>query len=64
VLVSDLVVPGEQTNLELPLRGTVTAGATYTATLHYDNGDGVFTVADDIPAQDAAGNPISMTLVP
>jgi hypothetical protein len=64
VLVSDLIAPGEQTNLELPLPGSVTVGVTYTATLHYDNGDGVFTLADDLPAQDATGNPISMTLIP
>ncbi|MCU0678457.1 MAG: DUF4115 domain-containing protein [Candidatus Pacebacteria bacterium] len=64
VLVSKLLPPGEQTNIELSLPSTVTVGVTYTATLHYDNGDGVFSAVDDMPALDTAGTPIAMTLVP
>ncbi len=64
VLVSDLLLPGEQTDLELRLNTPVTRGTTYTATLHYDNGDGVFDAQTDVSALDAAGMPISMTLVP
>ncbi len=64
VVVSDLIPPGEQTNIEILLPVTVSAGATYIATLHYDNGDGVFNQTDDMPAQDGAGLPVSMTLVP
>jgi cytoskeletal protein RodZ len=63
VATSDLLLPGEQTNLELLLAKAATPGATYTATLHYDNGDGVFNTVDDMPALDAAGLTISMTLM-
>jgi hypothetical protein len=64
VVVSELLPPGEQTNIELPLPGTVIAGVTYTATLHYDNGDGVFSEIDDMPAINTSGTPITMILVP
>jgi hypothetical protein len=63
VLVSNLLLPGEQTNLEIPLKVTVTRGATYTATLYYDNGDGVFNSVDDRPVQ-YQGMPVSMTIIP
>ncbi|MFZ2253293.1 MAG: hypothetical protein WAW13_03960 [Minisyncoccia bacterium] len=63
VLVSELILPGEHTNLVLPVIGMITSGADYTATLYYDNGDAVFTEGNEIMALNPTGTPISMILV-
>ena len=62
-LTSNLIMPGEHTNLFLPIGRTVTRGETYTATLYYDNGDGMFMPAEDVMAYDATGMPITVSLI-
>ncbi len=63
IFTSNLFLPGEHTNLMLPLNVIISSGATYTATLYYDNGDTVFTEGEDIVALNPTGVSISMTLI-
>lgn len=62
-LTSNLIMPGEHTNLFVPMGRTATRGETYTATLYYDNGDGMFLPAEDVMAYDAAGMPMTVTFI-
>lgn len=62
-LTSGLILPGEHTNLFLPMGATITRGESFTATLYYDNGDGMFIPTDDTGALDANGIPISVEVV-
>lgn len=57
--VSPLIMPGTTANLPIYLRSQTHTGQHYTATLHTDNGNRVFTLTDDTPAIDQYGNPMS-----
>ncbi|MFN3693032.1 MAG: hypothetical protein ACK4SL_02955 [Candidatus Paceibacteria bacterium] len=62
-LVTGLIPPGERTNFVLPIGRTASRGETYTATLYYDNGDGMFLPQEDALAYDTTGMPITLTLI-
>ncbi len=62
-LMSGLILPGEHSNLFLPIGTTATRGETYIATLYYDNGDGMFLLQEDTMVYDALGMPITVTLI-
>jgi len=63
VATSELLLPGEYTEHTVPITLPLTPGTTYTATLHYDNGDDVFTPDFDFPALNQFGEPVNMPLV-
>lgn len=58
--VSELLNPGEHTSYTFTARTSFASGTIYTATLHYDNGDGVYTQGDDVSATDMSGVPLSL----
>jgi hypothetical protein len=63
VAISDPILPGEHTGLSISMAQRAIPGAAYTATLHYDTGDGLFVEGVDPVAYDQFGQPIQMQLV-
>ncbi|MEZ4195247.1 MAG: hypothetical protein R3B53_02505 [Candidatus Paceibacterota bacterium] len=63
VAISELMLPGEQVDVRLPMVSAVKSGVTYSATLYYDNGDGVFDLGIDLVAHDYSGQPVMMPMV-
>ncbi len=57
--VSPLIMPGTTTDVPIYLRAPTHVGQSYTAILHIDNGNRVFTYGEDMPALDEFGNPYS-----
>lgn len=57
--ISPLLFPGTTTGVPVYLRAQAHAGEYYTATLHIDNGNRVFTRGEDMPFIDRYGNPAS-----
>jgi hypothetical protein len=60
VAVSELLSPGELADYTFKARAPFISGALYTATLHFDNGDGVYELANDVVAIDISGIPLSI----
>ncbi len=58
--VSPLVLPGTTNNIPVYLRAPTRIGEMYTATLHADNGNRVFTRGEDMPIIDGYGNPVQL----
>ena len=56
--VSPLIMPGTTTDVPIYLRSQTHTGQNFTATLHTDNGNRVFTLTDDTLAIDLYGNSI------
>lgn len=63
VATSELILPGDHIDLMIPVSRPVQSGVTYTATLHYDNGDDVFTEEYDFVSYDQLGQPVSILIV-
>lgn len=63
VAMSEILIPGEHTEVEFAVSTQVQSGKAYTATLFYDNGDGVYTEEFDFVAYDLSGVPVSMQIV-
>ncbi|HMO77828.1 MAG TPA: hypothetical protein PKA42_00775 [Candidatus Paceibacterota bacterium] len=53
--VSYLLLGGVTEQVEIPLTKTMRAGATFSATLYQDNGDGIFDLNSDTPIYDPEG---------
>jgi hypothetical protein len=58
--VSPLIMPGTTTDVPIYLQTQTRIGEVYTATLHTDKGNRVFTYGEDMPVIDAYGNPVSI----
>jgi hypothetical protein len=58
--VSDVIAPGEHLDLRIDAKIPFVSGTIYTATLYYDNGDGMFTLGEDTPAVDDTGTAVSL----
>lgn len=50
--MSELLNPGEHTDYTFAARMPFKSGTIYTVTLHYDNGDGIYTPVEDVPVID------------
>ncbi|PIR87021.1 MAG: hypothetical protein COU11_02210 [Candidatus Harrisonbacteria bacterium CG10_big_fil_rev_8_21_14_0_10_49_15] len=58
VASSKLLQPGIHQNVSIVM--STTAGASYHAMLHVDDGNGIFSAATDAPAQDTSGAVVTM----
>jgi hypothetical protein len=63
VAVSGYITAGEHTNVTFEAPAPFASGTLYTATLFYDDGDGVYTEGIDTPAFDMLGAPIALPLM-
>ncbi len=63
VATSDLIASGEHLDIVIPLNSRIQSQVIYTATLFYDDGDGIFTHESDPMAYDQSGQPVMVQMV-